>query len=210
MDDIAEASDVTNSERADWANAALTTFARVTGQLGDLDADGETVLSDLLADLHHWADALGIDWESASGRGDYHYVCEIPDGFGGPGSYSGDVGEAKIKAFDAIHAVLDGAEWEAETVETVAEIVGAVTPITSPDDLPLTCPACEQGYSAAHAGRDCPRCAPGYTLAPTVAEHVPGTVFAPVFGLPGQQSSVCVACDRAIVRAGRGEPWTVA
>lgn len=39
------------------------------------------------------------------------------------------------------------------------------------------------------------------------SEHVPGLVFAPVFGLPGPRSSVCETCGRAIERRGQGERW---
>jgi hypothetical protein len=43
--------------------------------------------------------------------------------------------ETKANAFDAIHAVLNGTEWHAETIERVAEIVTAAgSPIAEPGD----------------------------------------------------------------------------
>jgi hypothetical protein len=38
-------------------------------------------------------------------------------------------------------------------------------------------------------------------------EHVPGLVFAPVFGLPGQRSSVCETCGASIVKRHAGAEW---
>lgn len=63
----------TNEDRANWAAKALETFARQTSQLKDgdelppIDADGpndwwDEVIGDLVCDLAHLADQLGIEW----------------------------------------------------------------------------------------------------------------------------------------------------
>lgn len=39
-------------------------------------SDPFTALGDVLGDLHHWADAVGIDWEEVLDRADYHYDAE--------------------------------------------------------------------------------------------------------------------------------------
>ena len=73
-----------NADRALWAALALSTFASVTGAQGDLRADPETTLADLLADLMHWCDAdvtggpLGqsLGFESALSRARRHFKAE--------------------------------------------------------------------------------------------------------------------------------------
>lgn len=71
--------DPTNYNRAEWASAAMATFARETGldRSGDLEADPKLALSDLLADLHHWADVKGVDWDGAVEHGQHHYEVEV-------------------------------------------------------------------------------------------------------------------------------------
>lgn len=66
-----------NDARAAWAGRALAWFAMNTG---DLDEDLETVLSDLLSDLRHLADALEVDYGNADERAERHYQREIEGG----------------------------------------------------------------------------------------------------------------------------------
>jgi hypothetical protein len=71
--------DPTNYNRAQWAGEAMDTFAAATGldKSGDLKAEPATALADLLADLHHWADVKGIDWDKAVEHGFMHWQFEV-------------------------------------------------------------------------------------------------------------------------------------
>jgi len=70
-----------NADRALWGALAVVTFADITGQSQDAQADPDTVLGDLLADLMHWCDAQkttgglkeAIDFESTLERARNHY-----------------------------------------------------------------------------------------------------------------------------------------
>jgi hypothetical protein len=55
--------DVTNEDRARWAKVALQAFDRETGS-----GLGEEGLHDLLCDLGHYADTVGIDFTEALDR----------------------------------------------------------------------------------------------------------------------------------------------
>lgn len=55
-------SESTNEERAQWADNAIQLFARETGLDGAGEED-ETKLKDLLADIRHWCDQKGLDYE---------------------------------------------------------------------------------------------------------------------------------------------------
>jgi hypothetical protein len=59
-----------NDSRAQWAEAALSTFMRETGT-GQEDA-----LGDLLADLRHWCDRNNYDFEAALDRAQVHCEAE--------------------------------------------------------------------------------------------------------------------------------------
>lgn len=59
-----------NHNRARWAGVAVAAFQRETR------TDDEDVLSDLIADLMHWADRRNYDFEAALLRGRYHYEAE--------------------------------------------------------------------------------------------------------------------------------------
>lgn len=65
-----------NRKRAHWAWKAVEAFKADTGQL---DEENETVLSDLLADLHHYADEHGIDFQRCLERAAFHYSEETAD-----------------------------------------------------------------------------------------------------------------------------------
>lgn len=65
-----------NSIRAGWAARALIAYAT---HLADqsLVEDLETVTSDLVGDLLHLCDALGLDWEEIFERGERFYREEL-------------------------------------------------------------------------------------------------------------------------------------
>lgn len=76
--DVNSDGELHNHDRAELAGVALQAFAFVAGQSEDLAKhDPDTVLGDLLADLHHWADRRGVDWETAVSRGEGHYDAEL-------------------------------------------------------------------------------------------------------------------------------------
>jgi hypothetical protein len=62
-----------NDKRADWAAAAVISFMRTTG------TDEEDALSDLLADLMHWADRANYDFDAAFHRARDHYEAETAE-----------------------------------------------------------------------------------------------------------------------------------
>ena len=62
-----------NGDRARWAGAALELFMKTTG------CDLEDSLGDLLADLRHWADRNGFDWQLALDRAMGHYAEETEE-----------------------------------------------------------------------------------------------------------------------------------
>ncbi len=59
-----------NDYRSAWAGSALATFMLVTG------TEAEDALGDLLADLMHWADRKGYDFDAALDRARFHYEAE--------------------------------------------------------------------------------------------------------------------------------------
>jgi hypothetical protein len=59
-----------NDSRGGWAGAALSTFMKETG------TDQEDAITDLLADLMHWADRNGCDFHAALERARLHYEAE--------------------------------------------------------------------------------------------------------------------------------------
>jgi hypothetical protein len=59
-----------NDDRASWAGKAIKAFQAETG------TDDEDALSDLLADLMHWADRNNYDFEAAVERARGHYEAE--------------------------------------------------------------------------------------------------------------------------------------
>lgn len=74
---------VTNSQRAEWAQQCIDLFAAETDMRtpdGRNYEDNRTVLADLLADLRHWAETAGVDFDE---------VCE-----GSRGVYEDEVAEA--------------------------------------------------------------------------------------------------------------------
>jgi hypothetical protein len=65
-----------NDIRAGWAARALVAYAQHLGS-GSLTEEVETAATDLLSDLRHLFDALGVDWEAAVSSSDDHYRGEI-------------------------------------------------------------------------------------------------------------------------------------
>jgi hypothetical protein len=65
--------DVTNANRAEWAQEALDRFRSITC------CDHEDSLGDLLCDLMHWADANSFDFALALERAEGHYEAEVAE-----------------------------------------------------------------------------------------------------------------------------------
>jgi hypothetical protein len=73
------------ADRALCGELIVAQFANATGQGGDMRADSETVLSDLLADLMHWCDIQrddggmpqAVGFESALRRAVQYYREEL-------------------------------------------------------------------------------------------------------------------------------------
>lgn len=64
-----------NDARAEWAGAAIDAFAVITN-MAFAGEDDETILSDLLADLHHWCDRNGVNFATCCARAEHHYEAE--------------------------------------------------------------------------------------------------------------------------------------
>lgn len=80
-EEIQEQVDVRNSDRAAWAETALTAFAEQTGQQRDLtEYEPQCVIADLLCDLRHYCKAHDVDFEDCARIGHNHFRCEVdPD-----------------------------------------------------------------------------------------------------------------------------------
>ncbi len=59
-----------NGDRAEWAELAILAFRKATG------TDEEDAVCDLIADLQHWCDRNGYDFEAEVKRGNGHYWAE--------------------------------------------------------------------------------------------------------------------------------------
>jgi len=68
--------DPTNADRSRWADDAVLVHAAATRSEGE---GAETKLSDLLANLRHWADDAGLDFDKASLRGEANYLAELEE-----------------------------------------------------------------------------------------------------------------------------------
>lgn len=67
-----------NSRRAGFAALAVLSYAVRTGLLNDRnDEEPATAIGDLLGDLRHLADSLGLDYTELDRRGKSHYVPEL-------------------------------------------------------------------------------------------------------------------------------------
>ncbi len=70
-------SDLTNKERAARAEAGLTAYSLTTDSLGDFLKDPATVAGDFLADLLHWCDGRGFDFEDMVTQARDHHAEEV-------------------------------------------------------------------------------------------------------------------------------------
>ena len=91
--------EVTNNDRASWANTALSAFAVECYAPGA--EEDETIMRDLLTDFRHLADAQGWDIESMWAGSRLTYIEEVAED-GGP-------------ATDAFGAAQDIAKAECES-----------------------------------------------------------------------------------------------
>jgi hypothetical protein len=64
----------TNAERAEWASLAIETFADATGL--NTDVEMAEAIGDLIADMHHLADSLGLDFAAILATASMHYSEE--------------------------------------------------------------------------------------------------------------------------------------
>jgi hypothetical protein len=69
--------DVTNEDRAGWAEVACEAFAEITGQ--DIESDLPEIIGDLIANLLHLADQQGMCVEDRLENGRMHYTAEIEE-----------------------------------------------------------------------------------------------------------------------------------
>lgn len=63
-----------NLRRAGWAAAAVVAFA---GRCSGPDEPLDKVVADLIGDLMHLADALGLSYAELEERGRHHYLAEL-------------------------------------------------------------------------------------------------------------------------------------
>lgn len=78
-DDQHEDEDISNDDRALWAEVALLAFGQRTGLLMERIGDKEDaffIVSDLLADLAHWCDRHKVEMPSALLHAAQHYWSE--------------------------------------------------------------------------------------------------------------------------------------
>lgn len=71
--------DITNKNRAGWASHAVLAYAIGKEGKRKLYDKADLVLSDLLCDLHHYADMKGIDFKVCASRAASAYSEEIAD-----------------------------------------------------------------------------------------------------------------------------------
>jgi len=62
-----------NDDRSEWAHRAILAFENATR------TDREDALTDLLCNLHHWADRYGQDFDAMLCRSQMHYEAETRD-----------------------------------------------------------------------------------------------------------------------------------
>ena len=73
-----------NANRARWAAIVLAEFQRQTG------SDAEDAVSDLLADLMHWCDRFGQDFNAELRRARNHYGAETATTVSNTGALASD------------------------------------------------------------------------------------------------------------------------
>ena len=76
---VANVSTESPATRTERASQIVTIFASMTG-LDSPEEDSATKLGDLLADLLHWCDANGVDFDDAVRRARNHHHEEVLEG----------------------------------------------------------------------------------------------------------------------------------
>ncbi len=71
--------DITSEQRAAWAAKALLQYAIDKEGGEELYDEAELVLSDLLADLRHYAARESIDFKTCIDRAEMHYDAEVAE-----------------------------------------------------------------------------------------------------------------------------------
>lgn len=66
-----------NQKRAEYAAAALAEYERIKEYV---EEDMESIVDDLLTDLHHFCDLHNIDFDGALNRAGSHYFDETVGG----------------------------------------------------------------------------------------------------------------------------------
>jgi hypothetical protein len=69
----------TNDERASWAEVGLLAYGQRTGTVGEMVGDDEDpflIIGDLVADLAHWCDRHGVNFQEAIRYAAGHYQKE--------------------------------------------------------------------------------------------------------------------------------------
>jgi hypothetical protein len=74
--------DITNKDRAGWAGIALLEYAIGKEGKGGLYETPETVLTDLLCDMRHYADMKGFDFGTCNARSSSLYGEEAAEEIG--------------------------------------------------------------------------------------------------------------------------------
>jgi hypothetical protein len=72
---------VSNADRAEWADVAIAAFAQETWQdkSGDLEHDKQCVVSDLLCNLMHLCRRDGIDFAKCLANGNSNFEEEVEE-----------------------------------------------------------------------------------------------------------------------------------
>jgi hypothetical protein len=70
--------EMTNRMRAEWAAHAVSRYARAVGQEhdGEVTEEIETTVGDLLADLRHFCDGHGVDFDAMLQRANGNYAID--------------------------------------------------------------------------------------------------------------------------------------
>jgi hypothetical protein len=68
---------IDNDDRAEFASDAVIAYKDSKGTDEYEGEEEQTVLGDMLADLQHWADQYGVDFQQAIENGQTHYEAEI-------------------------------------------------------------------------------------------------------------------------------------
>ncbi|MEL6216350.1 MAG: hypothetical protein AAFQ99_11825 [Pseudomonadota bacterium] len=65
---------MTNKQRAERAARTLVTYRKL---VGESDPSAEEDVTDLLADLRHFCDVIGRDFDALNDRAFGHYMAEV-------------------------------------------------------------------------------------------------------------------------------------